>query len=56
MNFASNVTCLTSVAYYKHGWILDTGATDHIAMDISLFKKLRSQAQTVTSHCQMLRQ
>ena len=40
MNFAGNVTVLSS-AYSYHTWILDTGATDHIAMDVSLFLQLR---------------
>jgi len=39
MNFAGNVTVL-SIECSHHNWILDTGATDHIATDISLFKQL----------------
>jgi len=40
VNFAGNVV-LSSAVSCKHDWILDTGATDHIAMDISQFTDLR---------------
>ena len=40
VNFAGNVAFLSAVSC-KHAWILDTGATDHIAMNISQFKGLR---------------
>ena len=46
MNFASNVTLLSAI-YHKHDRILDTSVTDHIAIDISLFKELR----TPSSNC-----
>ena len=39
-NFVGNVPLLSAI-YHKHDWILDTGATYHIAMDISLFTELR---------------
>ena len=41
MNFAGNAVILSSVVNHKFDWILDTGATDHIAMDSSLFKEIR---------------
>ena len=46
LNFAANVTLLSTISC-KYDWILDTGATDHIAMDISLFRELRKP----TSYC-----
>ena len=43
VNFAGNVV-LSSAVSCKHDWILDTGATDHIAMDISQFKDIRKSS------------
>jgi len=41
VNFAGNAIIVSSAIYHKHDWILDIGATDHIAMDIFLFKEVR---------------
>jgi len=40
VNFAGNIALLSAVSC-KHAWILDTGTTDHIAIDISQLKELR---------------